>query len=93
MCGIDESHVSTGMATHANIGQGSARLVCDATAQNRGLGTAGLLAFGGSLARLFRIGGECNDERNSDKSDDEHGAQGTETIYPALGQHANSPGQ
>ncbi len=91
--GIDESHIRGGDGdAHANIGQGGARLVRHATAEDRGLGTGGLLALGCGLARLFRLDGEGNDERKGDKSGDERGTQGTQTIRSALGQHANSPG-
>ena len=91
--GIDKSHIRGGDGdAHANIGQGSARLVRHAAAEDRGLRAGGLLARGGRLARLFRIGGEGNDQRNGDKSGDERGTQGTQTIRSALGQHADPPG-
>jgi len=75
---IDESHIGGGNGnSHANIGQGSARLVCHATPENRGWGAGRLPALGGRLARLDRIGSETNDERKGDKPSDERGVPGS----------------
>src|SRR2546423_1896249 len=74
-----------------NPGEGSARLIGHATAEDRGPGAGGLLALGGHLARRFRFDGEGHDERKDDKPGDERGTPGAQTTRWASGRHADSP--